>query len=208
MAETDPAAVRAALVRQWKLIAGGLSALILDTPSRVSGWRNREVVAHIAMQPSLFARFLKSASQSPPQVSLISNLSGTASLADVIDSSARTATGDDLDFDRCLRRSLPAIEGADLAETITTMQGPVTVSDYLRTRCVEAVVHGSDLVPAIIPDDEALAIAASALIEVLAASRPDLVPLAKALPPLVWLDQATGRQHPDEGFAGILPLMT
>jgi len=41
---------------------------------------------------------------------------------------------------------------ADLAKTVTTVQGPILLADYLVTRCVEAVVHGRDLLPAIEAD--------------------------------------------------------
>ena len=141
-------------------------------------------------------------------LSLAASLSGTGSLAEVIDASARASRDAGLDFGAELRRAAPLIEAADLSVTVTSIQGPIALEDYLRTRCVEAVVHGCDLVPAVVPDPEALAIAASALTAVLAARRADLVPAAEALAPLEWLDQATGRAPPAEVFEDLLPLMT
>ncbi len=38
---------------------------------------------------------------------------------------------------------MPRWPGADVGLTITTLQGPIRLGDYLRTRCVEGVVHGT-----------------------------------------------------------------
>jgi uncharacterized protein (TIGR03083 family) len=204
----DTGGIRTALVRQWRLIAASVSGLDLSAPSRIPGWRNREVLAHLAVQPSLLVRFLRDASAIPPQVSLVDNLSGTRALAEMIDASARSARDEDLDFGSRLRHALPAIEDADLSTTVTTLQGAIALEDYLRTRCVEAVVHGCDLLPAVVPDGEALRVAASALVAVLASRRPDLVAIAAAMPPLQWVDEATGRAQPSGTLRGVLPLMT
>jgi hypothetical protein len=200
--------VRSALVRQWRLIEASVGRLDLEAPSCIAGWRNREVVAHLAVQPSLLVRFLKSPSAAPPEVSLVANLAGTASLAEMIDVSARKAQVGDLNFSDRLQSALPAIEAADLSVTVITIQGPISLEDYLRTRCVEAVVHGCDLNPAVQPDDEALDIAASALFDVLAVRRPDLITIAESLQARDWLDEATGRRPPRGVFVGVLPLMS
>ena len=57
----DAAQIRDALVRQWRAIAATLPGLDLAAPSRIEGWRNREVVAHLSVQPPLLARFLRPA---------------------------------------------------------------------------------------------------------------------------------------------------
>lgn len=199
--------MRETLIRQWELIADAIPALDLEAQSRVSGWRNREVVAHIALQPTLLARFLKTSSASPPKVSLVANLTGTVTLAEVINTAAQEATEADLDFMARMTRVLPALSGADLGDTVTTMQGPISLLDYLRTRCVEAVVHGCDLVPPVIPDEDALEIAAAALLDALRARRADLVSVARSLPALAWVDQATGRARPTPPLDEALPLM-
>ena len=54
--------VRDALVRQWQAIATALPAVDLDVPSRVGGWRNREVVAHLCLQLVVLRRFVATAS--------------------------------------------------------------------------------------------------------------------------------------------------
>lgn len=199
--------MREALIRQWRLIAEALPALDLEAESRISGWRNREVVAHLAMQPSLLARFLKTASAGQPEVSLAANLAGTVTLSELIDTSAREATDSDLDFGARMTRAVPVLMAAHLSDTVITVQGPIGLLDYLRTRCVEAVVHGRDLVPPVSPDEEALQIAAAALLDVLQARRADLVSTAQSLPALVWVDQATGRAEPSPPLGEALPVM-
>jgi uncharacterized protein (TIGR03083 family) len=205
--EPEAGSVRDALVRQWEAIAAAVGALDPACPSRIPGWRNREVIAHLAAQPSLLVRFLKTASRTAPEVSLAANLAGTVNLAELIHTSAREASDGDLDFEGRYRRALPALLDADLSGTVTTIQGPIALVDYLRTRCVEAVVHGGDLIPSVVPDPAALHVAASALREALRARRPDLMTAAMALPDERWVDQATGRAEATGEFAGVLPVM-
>jgi len=200
--------IREALVRQWAAIDRASVTIDLDQPSRIEGWRNREVLAHLSVQPTLLVRFIAKPSSQAPSVSLASNLAGTGSLAAVIDAAAREATIDECTFGEHLRAALPVLAAADLSATVTTLQGPIQLSDYLITRCVEAVVHGCDLVDAVEPDPTALAIAAEALTSVLAARHPELLSSIRALPAQVWVDAATGRTAPPPGLEAPLPLMT
>ncbi len=203
-----PSSLRDALIRQWQRIASAIPPVDLDAPSRVSGWRNREVVAHLALQPSLLEGFLGTARVGEAtRLSLAANLAGTVDLREVIDAAARRASSKDLDFAGRMDRTLQPLVDADLSATVTTLQGPIALVDYLRTRCVEAAVHGGDLSPPAVPDDEALAIAADALIEALSARRPDLVRAARALPAQSWVDQATGRSEPSGPLLDALPVV-
>ncbi|HUP87525.1 MAG TPA: maleylpyruvate isomerase N-terminal domain-containing protein [Acidimicrobiales bacterium] len=199
--------VREALILQWQRIAAAVPALDLEVESRISGWRNREVLAHLAVQPTLLGRFLETASADPPRVSLAANLVGTVFLSDRIDTAARGAGELDLDFAARVTRLLPALAAADLNDTVTTLQGPIALVDYLRTRCIEAVVHGGDFVDPVTADEGALLVASGALLDALAARRPELVPAARSLSPLVWVDQATGRARPSPPLDGALPVM-
>ncbi len=88
------------------------------------------------------------------------------------------------------------------------MQGPIRLADYLVTRCVEAVVHGSDLVEPVKPDSVAQAITARALIEVLSLRAPHLVHEARKLPLPVWIDVATGRRPGSGRLAAPVPVMS
>ena len=143
----DGELARSALVTQWRAIAVAVPGLDLDRPSRVEGWRNREVLAHLYVQPILLGRFLLTASGQGPAVDLTENLGATRTFAEMIDASAREgAEMGKFDLALPVEAVVPALWAADLGTTITTLQGPIPLVDYLATRCVEAVVHGKDLV--------------------------------------------------------------
>ncbi|HUY65212.1 MAG TPA: maleylpyruvate isomerase N-terminal domain-containing protein [Acidimicrobiales bacterium] len=204
----DGELARSALVAQWRAVAAAVPAVDLDLPSRVDGWRNREVLAHLYVQPILLGRFLLTASGHRPVVDLTENLAATRSFAEMIDASAREgAEMGKFDLALPVEAVAPALSAADLGTTITTVQGPIPLVDYLVTRCVEAVVHGMDLVDPVEPEGVAEAIAADALMAVLASRDPRLVPEALALPPPVWIDVATGRQAAPEPLASAVPVM-
>jgi Mycothiol maleylpyruvate isomerase N-terminal domain len=201
--------VRDALVRQWQAIAAALPAVDLDVPSRVDGWRNREVVAHLCLQLVVLRRFVATASMQHAMVSLAANLAGTHSLAEYIDASAREAAElGRVDFAEALDDALPSLLAAALCLTVVTMQGAIRLVDYLVTRCVEAVVHGSDLVEPVNPDGVAQAITAQALLEVLSHRAPHLVQEARELPLPIWIDIATGRRPGFGSLASAVPVMT
>jgi hypothetical protein len=200
--------IRAALIRQWQAVAAAIPDLDLDRPSRVLGWRNREVLAHLYVQPVLVSRFLATASSEEPQVAMSANLSATHEFSHVIDSSARDgATRGKFDLAVPLDRTIPDLAAADLEVTVTTLQGPIALVDYLVTRCIEAVVHGGDLVDPVTPDERAQSITATALMEVLATKAPQLVTLASQLPETGWIAAATGRTRISGDLASVLPVM-
>lgn len=183
--------------------------LDLDRPTRLGGWRNRELLAHLAIQPALLGRFLKNASTEPPVLGLVDNLTGTATLADVIDTAAREkAMAMDVDFATAVEKVRPDLATADLARTIVSLQGPIRLADYLVTRCVEAVVHGLDFVPPVEPDPLAEAIVYDALLETLAVTAPAAVPEARTLPQRQWIEVATGRRQAPPSLAATVPVMT
>jgi hypothetical protein len=107
--------IRDALIRQFAAIDRAVPTIDLDRPSRVDGWRNREVVAHLSLQPVLLARFISKRSSQAPQVRSESNLAGTRSLATVIDSAARDAAINEYTFGKSLLVPLPVLAAADLA---------------------------------------------------------------------------------------------
>jgi len=204
----DGELARSALVAQWRAIAASVPTLGLDLPSRVDGWRNREVLAHLYVQPILLGRFLLTASGQRPVVGLTENLAATRSFAEMIDGSARQgAEMGKFDLASSVEAVVPALSAADLGTTVTTLQGPIPLVDYLATRCVEAVVHGRDLVDPVESEAAAESIAADALTAVLASRAPHLVPEALALPPPVWIDVATGRQAAPRRLAPVVPVM-
>ncbi len=205
----EPDQTRTALVRQWQRIGSSVPGLDLDRWSRIAGWRNREVLAHLYVQPLLLRRFLRTAATTSAPLDLTTNLSGTAGYGELIDASAREgAAMGKVDLAASVGRILPELMAAPLDVTIVTVQGPIRLVDYLVTRCVEAVVHGGDLVDPVEPDPDAQAVTAEALIAVLAVTAPGRVAAARRLPSAKWIDAATGRGGGPDELASVLPVMS
>lgn len=204
----DAADVRIALIRQWELIADAIELIELSATSRCTGWTNREVLAHLYVQPHLVGRFLRSESAGEAVLGVAENLSGTSSFSELIDASARDGAAlNKVDLRGPLDAVRPLVLVADLEATITTLQGSISVSNYLVTRCVEAVVHGGDLVPPVPSDPVAQAITSKALLDTLCISAPELVSEAATLPVEQWIDFATGRSRATGRLAEVLPIM-
>jgi Mycothiol maleylpyruvate isomerase N-terminal domain len=200
--------VRIALIRQWELIADAIDGIDLTATSRCRGWTNREVLAHLYVQPHLVARFLGTESADEPALRVSENLSGTRSFSELIDISAREGAAlNKVELRGPLEAARELVLQAHLDATITTLQGSILVSDYLVTRCVEAVVHGSDLTPPVAPDPTAQAITSEVLLDTLSASAPALVAEARAFPVDQWIDLATGRTRATGSLAEVLPTM-
>ena len=200
--------VRTALIRQWGLLADVVDEIDLSAESRCAGWRNREVLAHLYVQPHLVSRFLHTESADRTVMGVTENLSGTRSYRELIDASAREGAAlHKVDLRGPLNAARPLVLAAHLDATITTLQGPISVSDYLITRCVEAVVHGRDLVPPVAPDLVAQSITSKALLDTLSVRAPKLVTEAQALPVAQWIDLATGRTRATGPLAEVLPVM-
>jgi len=201
--------VRAALVRQWQAIGAAVPGIELDRPSRVDGWRNREVLAHLYVQPIMLGRFLETSGEvRSPALTATTNLAGTRSFGAAIDTSAREGAAlGKADLAASAERVLPALLAADLGSSVVTVQGSILLVDYLVTRCVEAVVHGGDLIDPVEPDPVAQSVAARALMDVLATTAPDLVTVAESQPMPDWIDLATGRRVGAGALAQVLPVM-
>jgi hypothetical protein len=200
--------VAAALVRQWELIAGAIPNIDLTRSSRIEGWRNAEVLAHLYVQPHLVVRFLRSAGGGKAEMGVTDNLMGTSTFKNLIDTSARKgARLGKFDLSGPLREARELVLGADLSETIETVQGSISVSDYLVSRCVEAVVHGRDLIEPVSPDPPAESITSTALLDVLSKVSPQLLDVAEALPSREWIDIATGRAPGSGPLAAVAPVM-
>jgi uncharacterized protein (TIGR03083 family) len=200
--------VRTALLRQWELIADATDGIDLSVASRCTGWTNREVLAHLYVQPHLVARFLRSESADEAELGVTENLSGTRTYSELIDASARQGAAlNKIELRDPLETVRPLVLAAHLDATITTLQGSISVSDYLITRCVEAVVHGSDLVSPVAPDPLAEAITSQALLDTLSVTAPELLAEALTIPVERWIDLATGRTKATGRLAKVLPVM-
>jgi len=89
-----------ALRRQWAHIASVAGQLDLEAPSRVRGWRNTEVLAHLTIQPALLGRVIV-AMTTAPTMRLEDNLAGTRALGETADAAARSgAQAGRIDFQR------------------------------------------------------------------------------------------------------------
>ncbi len=82
------------------------------------------------------------------------------------------------------------------------------MSDYLVTRCVEAVVHGRDLIDPVSPDPVAESITSTALLNLLSTTAPHLVAIAEKLPREEWIDVATGRIAVTGPLASVTPVIS
>jgi hypothetical protein len=197
-----------ALRRQWQRIATHSKRLDFEAPSRIGGWRNAEVMAHLAVQPVLLSRFLTNAEPAQATMQLEDNLAGTRLLAGSIDAHARRgAHAGQVDFAGQVTAVDSVLNGADIRSNIATLQGPIALADYLRTRCVEAVVHGMDLRPPVAPDPAALAVTADALMTLLRRRAPHLTAAASDCPAEIFVDVATGRVAAPPALAEAMPLM-
>ncbi len=153
-------------------------------------------------------KFLSTASVRQAEVQLSENLAGTKSFSGLINDSARKgATLNKVGLRRPLAAVRDVVLAAPLDATITTLQGNISVSDYLVTRCVEAVVHGSDLAPPVTPDPVAEGITSEAFLGVLELSAPELVAEARALRPEKWINLATGRAKTTGPLGEAMPVM-
>jgi hypothetical protein len=154
------------------------------------------------------ARFLRTESADSAVMGVTENLSGTRSYSKLIDGSAREGAAlHKVDLRGPLDAVRSLVLAAHLDATITTLKGPISVSDYLITRCVEAVVHSSDLVPPVAPDLVAQGITSKALLDTLSVLAPKLVTETRALPVGRWIDLATGRTRATGPLAEVLPVM-
>ena len=201
--------VRSALIRQWELIAGTVPEIDRAAPSLVDGWSNGEVLAHLYVQPHLVTRFLHTATDEKPNLGASENLAGTKAFKELIDASARKgAKLGKFDLGVPLTSAKDSVLSAPLDKTVETLQGSITVEDYLVTRCVEAVVHARDLIEPVAPDPVAEEITVTALLNVLALSAPHLVAEARALPSRDWINVATGRVMAAGPLSAATPVMS
>jgi hypothetical protein len=165
-------------------------------------------LAHLAVQPRLLERVLRTASSDAPEFSIARNLAGTHSLAEMIDAAAREgARAGAIDFAAGVGAVRDGLRRADGERSVRSVQGWIRLEDYLVTRCVEAVVHGLDFLPAVDPEPAAEAIVAEALWGVFAERAPALIAAARDLPRRLWIDMATGRAPAPPRLGAVLPLM-
>ncbi|MFC1404885.1 MULTISPECIES: maleylpyruvate isomerase family mycothiol-dependent enzyme [Streptacidiphilus] len=213
----DPARTRAALAAQTEVLRTAVHGLCADDaaeallarPTRLGGWRVRELVAHLGFVLDWVPRNL--GADVPAGAALLSPtawVTGTRTAAADIDEGVREYAAEAFggspgqvaaEFDRAadlLLRTLAEEHAAGLA--LPTRYGPMLLSDFLVTRLLETVVHGDDLADALgteVPHDrQALAATTRLLADALAGQAPG-GSVELRIPPFAVVQCVAGPRH-------------
>lgn len=162
-------AAQAALVGTW---IATLTDADLAAPSLLPGWRIGELVAHLTRSGRVVTGAELAPRGSTPR-SLAAYVAGYPAAADAI-TARPTATAEGLTIaaaNAAFRASAQAVkatlERLAADPVLSTVHGPVRLSDLLRTRVLELVVHSLDAEPGPARDRQAVRVAARALAQVL-----------------------------------------
>jgi len=216
--------------RQHALVDATVAALppeSFDLPTRLEGWRVAELVAHLGLDMAAVPRYLTVAPAPRAEIDAADYALACATGAAGVDERVRLMTEAARPAElraQVHERRLEADKAAASASAsfvVPARLGAIALTDFLATRCVEAVVHGLDLAsapggkPAL--DDEAVAVSVKVLAAALARHAPGRsvelrVPPHAAVQcvegprhtrgtppnvvetdPLTWLELATGR---------------
>lgn len=210
--EQDHDGVRRALDAQWDRLLAALPGLDPGADSRVAGWTVREVEAHLTATTAGLVALLSQPEPVTPPVGVAQWAAALPDLAGLLDEQAR-ATAPDLVTAVAAARE--ALAGQPPTRLVQQRTGTHTLTDALRFRLVEGVVHGYDL--GVEADPLAKRYAVKALVEVLQARAPGHAvelrippytavqvvegprhtrgtpPNTVEVDPVAWLDLATGR---------------
>jgi uncharacterized protein (TIGR03083 family) len=202
--------VARACLRQWTEIADAVEALpdeAFGMLTRLPRWCLPELVVHLiggvdAVSVQLAAPPAAKAEMAPARYLL-----SVPDAAQVIEERERDAAigVEPAVLKEKLRsavaRFAAATETADVNRIVATRFGGMSFSDFLVTRCVEAVVHGLDLADAvaadtvvITPDPEALKITTKVLLGALAMKAPGKS-VEVRVPPVAAVQCVTGPRH-------------
>jgi uncharacterized protein (TIGR03083 family) len=196
-------AVGAACVDQWRSVADVVDRLadeVFDHPSSLPGWRVADLVAHLAMCAGAPARWLAEPTPAKAEVDAAAYFLCLRDAADDVDARTRDRARDKTPTQ--LRAEMRAavdelaavVATTDPAWVIPTRLAPMRFDDFLVTRCVEGVVHGLDLVPAVSPDGPALKLATKALLAALVLKAPGHT-VEVRVPPFAAVQCVEGPRH-------------
>ncbi len=154
----------AAVVPQWERVAGAVADLpdgAFAAPSVLPGWTVGELVLHVGRSATALSLALApfaadgpatAPATAPRLVSAVDYLSGTGARAEAIADTARAlaAQTGPAGTRAGLAGEVSAAAAAlarvtDGDPVVATPGGPMLLTEFLRTRAVEAVVHGLDL---------------------------------------------------------------
>jgi len=192
-----------ACVAQWDRVAAAVDALPDDQfswPSGLPGWRAADLVAHLSMCAGLAARWVAEPTPDRLEAGVGPYLLGLAAAASAVDEATRAqAVGKTPAELRVLVHHAvdslhEVVSSTDPARLIPTRLGGMRFDDFLATRCVEGVVHGLDLSPAVDPDPAALRIATRALLAALVVKAPGHT-VEVRVPPVAAVQCVEGPRH-------------
>jgi uncharacterized protein (TIGR03083 family) len=188
------------LVRDW---LAALPADVMALPSVLPGWTVRHLAAHLALVANSVAR-LTEAPRGEPPLTIAQYVARYAAATEMIDIETRALADAAEPVTTMDKRSAAAAEtmhrlgGGD--PVVAAGRGPIRLSDYLVTRCIEIAVHADDLarsVPGIerpVPPPETERLAVRALLDVLAEIAPGRS-VEVRVPPYAAVQCIAGPRH-------------
>jgi uncharacterized protein (TIGR03083 family) len=228
----DLATVREAMSRQHALVDSAVAVLPREQfslPTRLAGWTVAELTAHLGLDIAAVPRYLSGAPADRARLDAADYALACGASAAAVDERVRGMTEDARPAELRTyvherRVEADAAAGrAGASFVVPAGLGPIGLTDYLATRCVEATVHALDLAaatgaaPAL--DEEAVGISVKVLATALARRAPGRsvelrVPPHAAVQcvegprhtrgtppnvvetaPVTWLELATGRRR-------------
>jgi uncharacterized protein (TIGR03083 family) len=200
-----------AMTAQWRRLAAAVADIgDWDAPTRLAGWTCRTLLGHLVVVAEAIPRTLAEPPTDAPPVSVYTVFAGASGRAADNDRRARefATSAEPAELLARLQAAVNAIgDDIDGDAVLPTRFGPLPTPHFLIHRIMEGVVHGLDLPTPIHPDDAALDVCATALRQLLARTRPDLV---KHVPDdgIGWLEAATGRAPSPPELREVLPLLS
>lgn len=192
-----------ACVAQWTRVADAVDGLPddeFDAPSGLPGWRVSELVAHLVMCASSPARWLTEPTPDRAEATVADYLLCLRAAASSIDERTHSlATGQSparlkAAVATAVDSLREVVAETDPARVIPTRLAPMRFDDFLVTRCVEGVVHGLDLSPAVDPDPTALRLSTRGLLAALVAKAPGHA-VEVRVPPIAAVQCVEGPRH-------------
>lgn len=203
----------AALVGQWRQVAGAVTEIDdWDAPTRLAGWTCRTLLGHLVVVAEAIPRTLAAPATDAAPTTVYAVFAGAAGRAGDNDRRARefALSASPAELVTRLDVAVGAVEALrdriDGHAVLPTRFGPLPTPHFLVHRIMEGVVHGLDLPVPLRPEPEALATAAAALTQLLARTRPELVPHVPA-GEVSWVEAATGRAPAPPALRDVLPLL-
>src|SRR5450631_1551216 len=195
--------VGVACVAQWTRVADAVDALPddrFDLPTALPCWRVADLVAHLSMCAGLAALWLAEPAPQRAEATAGPYLLTLSAAASAVDERTRgfAAGKTPAELRRLVREAVASlrdvVDETDPARVISTRVAPMRLDDFLVTRCVEGVVHGLDLSPAVDPDAGALRIATRATLAALVAKAPGHT-VEVRVPPIAAVQCVEGPRH-------------